>query len=245
MVERNFGWKRDLPDYRDLLYTVTRTAKLPDKVDLRDKCSKVEDQGELGSCTANAVVGALEYLLNVNGEEFEDKSRLYVYYFTREGERTIKYGDVGATNRGTIKAIKKMGACDEKLWKYDVKKFNTKPNPDCQAEGKKHVISSYFRLKTINQIKTALADGYPVIVGVTVYSGFLSSKVAKSGNVNLPTKRESEEGGHAILLVGYDESKQRFIFRNSWSTEWGNEGYGTIPYVYVRDMGDDFWIIKK
>mgnify|MGYP002507676258 CR=1 FL=1 len=244
--KRNFGWKPDTPDKRDLKYKLCKAVKLPSIVDLRLKCSPVEDQGDLGSCTANAAAGAFEYLEIKNNVPFFDMSRLFLYYNTRVIEKTVNY-DSGAENRNTIKALVKYGCCSEKNWAYVEKKYKTKPSDKCYNEAAKRKIESYYRLSSLQNMKTCLAEGYPFIFGMSVYTSFCSEEIENTGIVDLPKSNEDLEGGHAVLAVGYNDKTQRFIVRNSWGKEWGQKGYFTIPYEYVADtdLCDDFWTIRK
>lgn len=242
-VKKTYGWKRDLPDQRDFVFKITRTTSLPPAVDLRAGCSAVEDQGNLGSCTSQATVGALEYLGIKDGVTFQDLSRLFVYYNTRVIENCVRYDD-GASIRNTIKALAKQGACKETIWPYVIKQFKIKPGTDCYTDGIKRIIIEYSRLLTLNDMKHALADGFPFVCGISLYDSFESAKVEKLGIVNMPGRRESMIGGHAIMVCGYDDKTSRFIVRNSWGTDWGQKGYFTIPYTYITSLGDDFWVIR-
>jgi C1A family cysteine protease len=218
---------------------------LPPGVDLRTGCSPVEDQGALGSCTANALVGALEFLEKKDGAAFVDLSRLFVYYNERVIEGTAD-SDSGAFLRDGIKSLAKQGVCPEPEWPYRIAAFRKKPTPKCYADAANHQITSYRRIVTTDEMRTCLADGFPFVFGFTVYESFESSQVAKTGIVNLPKPKEQVVGGHAVAAVGYDEAAQRFIARNSWGTNWGMRGYFTIPYEYLadRNLSDDFWTIR-
>lgn len=248
-TKRNYGWRPDLPDHRDLLYKAVMRAKvaLPARVDLRPLCSAVEDQGELGSCTANALAGALELLENKGGiKPFADLSRLFVYYNERAIEGSVK-SDSGAMLRDGIKALAKQGVCSETAWPYDIGKFARKPGAACYREGAGRTISSYHRLNTVAEMRACLADGYPFVFGFTVYDAFDTASVAKSGVLNLPKAAESPLGGHAVMAVGYDDKVKRFTVRNSWGPDWGKKGYFTMPYDYLadRNLSDDFWTVRK
>jgi C1A family cysteine protease len=242
-----YGWSPDLPDQRDKLYGAIAAPpkKLPNAADLRPGCSSVENQGQLGSCTANALAGHLEFLENKAGKPATDLSRLFIYYNERGIEGTVAQ-DSGAQLRDGIKTLAKQGVCPEKEWPYVISKFAVKPPASCYRDGLKHQITSYHRIVTLLEMKTCLADGYPFVFGFTVYESFESPAVAKTGTLNLPTPKEKSLGGHAVMAVGYNDATNRFIIRNSWGADWGLQGYFTMPYAYLdnRNLSDDFWTIR-
>ncbi len=243
-----YGWVPDIPDNRDIMFKkVYRIpATLPSSVDLRPKCSPVEDQGQLGSCTANALAGALEFLMDRDNKPYADMSRLFIYYNERVIEHSVKQ-DSGAMLRDGIKTLAKQGVCTEKKWPYDINKFTKKPTAASYKEALNYQILSYQRIETVDEMRSCLADGFPFVFGFTVYDSFESQDVAKTGIVNLPVSTEKVIGGHAVLGVGYDDSEKRFIVRNSWGADWGMKGYFTIPYDYLanRNLSDDFWTIRS
>ncbi|USI99678.1 C1 family peptidase [Xanthomonas prunicola] len=244
---RNYGWKPDLPDHRDLSYATPQAqSSLPPHVDLRATCSAVEDQGHLGSCTANALVGALEFLERKDGVPLTDLSRLFVYYNERALNGTVAQ-DSGSELRIGIKTLAHQGVCAEALWPYDISLFTKRPKPEAYTQAKHHCITAYMRLRTLGDMQACLADGYPFVFGFSVYESFESDEVAKTGVVELPEPHEKLLGGHAVLAVGYDNASQRMIVRNSWGTKWGQQGYFTMPYAYVtdRDLSDDLWTIRR
>lgn len=244
-----YGWAPDVPDQRDHLYAapVVRLKALPARVDLRPKCPPVYDQGQLGSCTANAIGAAIQF----DRRKQKSKpnfvpSRLFIYYNERAMEHTID-SDAGAQIRDGIKSVSKQGVCPETDWKYDIAKFRDKPPPPCFKTALKYKAVQYMRLpQVLNQMKGCLASGYPFVFGFSVYESFEGEEVAKSGVANMPASNEKLLGGHAVLAVGYDDSKQAFIVRNSWGAGWGMRGYFTLPYAYVTDanLAADFWTIR-
>jgi C1A family cysteine protease len=243
-----YGWSPDLPDYRDQLFSESLKAPvtLPASVDLRPNCSPVEDQGDLGACTAHAIVGAVEFL------EIKDKhpdvrmSRLFVYYNERALEGTVKT-DSGAQLRDGIKTLNKQGVCAETLWPYNISKFTQKPPSKCYTAAKLHEAVTYKRLITLSDMKQCLAAGYPFIFGFTVYESFESDEVAQTGIVPMPGPNEQVLGGHAVLAVGYDDATSRVLVKNSWSINWGIKGYFTMPYAYIsnNNLADDLWTVRK
>ncbi len=242
-----YGWVPDRPDQRDKLYSaIAKPPKtLPGKVDLSVQCSPVEDQGQLGSCTANALVGNLEFLERKAGQAVTDLSRLFIYYNERAMEGTVGE-DAGAAIRDGVKSLVKQGVCTEKKWPYQIAKFTAKPSAVCYKEAANRQVTSYHRILTLQQMKQCLAEGYPFVFGFTVYESFESAAVAKTGKLNLPKPSEKNLGGHAVCAVGYDDTAKRFLVRNSWGADWGLKGYFTMPYTYAsnNNLADDFWTIR-
>ena len=243
-----YHWKADKPDSRDYIYRPISLSTTPAKVDLRQLYSTpVEDQGNLGSCTGHAIAEAIEMVDRKNGKNLE-LSRLFIYYYERLLEGTVNY-DNGAYIRDGIKACYTYGAPLESLWPYNISKFRVSPSPAAIQDAAKRKVTLYERALDFNACINALANGYPVVIGFTVYSSF------ESGNwwyttANMPypnTRSESVLGGHAVLLVGYNNSTQRFIVKNSWGTNWGDHGYFYMPYQVIQNtnMSSDFWVIKS
>jgi C1A family cysteine protease len=237
-----YGWQPDLPDQRDRIFAHTARTALPAVVDLRPKCPPVVDQGELGSCTANAIAGALGFL----HMDVPPVSRLFIYYGERAIEGTIAT-DAGAMIRDGVKELVNTGVCLEKTWPYTIKKFATKPTKKAFTEAAKRKITSYQRIVSIADMQGCLAAGFPFVFGFTVYESFESDEVAKTGIVEMPGPTERVLGGHAVLAVGYDMAAKRFLVRNSWGTEWGQAGTFTMPFAYLadRNLSSDFWTLRK
>jgi C1A family cysteine protease len=244
-----YGWKPDLPDIRDFKYGGTlgkKAVTIPQTMDLRNFCSKVEDQGQLGSCTANALVGNLEFLENKTKTKFVDRSRLFVYYNERAIEGTV-YEDSGAMLRDGIKALATKGVCAESQWPYNIDKFAKKPTMCCFIKALSCKITSYHRLSTLDDMLHCIADGYPFVFGFTVYDYFESAEMAEKGILQMPTAGEGVLGGHAVMACGYDQNVKRILVRNSWGPDWGLQGYFWMPYEYISntDLADDLWTIRK
>jgi C1A family cysteine protease len=244
-----YGWARDLPDARDVMYAapLLGMAKgLPTKVDLRPKCPPIYDQGQLGCCTGNGIAGAIEFDQMKLGKSAFLPSRLFIYYNERVMEGTVS-SDSGAQIRDGIKSVATIGAPPEKLWPYVISKFADKPPTTAYTDAKLDLVKSYAKVsQVLQQMQGCLADGYPFVLGFTVYESFESAAVAKSGIVPMPTAKENVVGGHCVVAVGYDDSKRTFIIRNSWGTSWGMKGYCTMPYEYLlaAHLASDFWTIR-
>ena len=265
------GWQPDLPDFRDFTpqspevksvlsksrLLKAKAAKLPASVDLRQWCSPIEDQGDLGSCTANAGVGLLEYYERRACGHHLDASRLFLYKATRDLLGWT--GDDGAYLRTTMKAMALFGVPPEQYWKYNIAAFDDEPPAFCYAFAQNYQALKYYRLdppgtspsEILGCIKKYLAAGLPSMFGFTVYSS-IPPIGAGTGDIPFPQQGENVEGGHAIDAVGYNDTKKigndkgALLIRNSWGTAWGEDGYGWLPYKYVEvGLADDFWSLVR
>lgn len=240
------NWRPDLPDHRDHLFAahhVVNVAALPPSVDLRPKCPPVVDQGELGSCTANALVGALGFLHG--GPAAIPASRLFVYYGERVIEGDVKQ-DAGAEIRDGVKVLNKLGAPAEALWPYAPAKFAKRPPAKAFTAAKKQTVSSYQRITSHDERMQCLADGFPFVLGFSCFASIDSDEVAKTGVLPMPGPKDKVIGGHAVVAVGYDRNAQTYLIRNSWGSDWALGGYFTMPFAYVDDtlLSDDHWTLR-
>lgn len=269
MMKKGLGWLPDYPDVRD--YTlehdkvrglVKATASNPERIDLRAHCSPVEDQGQLGACTAHAGVGLYEYFERRAFGKHLDASRRFLYKVTRNLAK-VK-GDTGAELRQTMGAMVLFGVPPEEYWPYDEKDFDHEPPAFLYAYASNFQALKYFRLDPpgtalpvlLNRVKKALAAGYALMFGFTVYDSVWR---AANGWIPYPGPTEKADGGHAVMAVGYDDqvviqgprpnaptTTGALLIRNSWGMSWGDGGYGWLPYRYVLEgLADDWWSMTK
>ena len=248
------GWLPDLPDDRDYVYKaplkLRRANNFPSKVDLRKICPPVFNQGALGSCTANALLAAVECCKKIQGQKTQRLSRLFLYYNERVMMNTV-LSDSGAYLRDGVKSLNKQGVCLEKEWRYSGStspraKFKKQPPKECYESALDNQILYYERInEKLSDIRTCLADGFPFVFGFSVYSSFMSDEVVQTGIMPMPEKDESMLGGHAVMAAGYDDERSLLLVRNSWGKNWGDKGYFWMPYEYLETKNcSDFWTIR-
>lgn len=246
--KRVYGWKREKHDVRDFKFTAPVGVTVPSAVDLSGGCPAVYDQGELGSCTANAIGAAIEFDQIKQNKAWDFMpSRLFIYYNERAMEGTI-HEDSGAAIRDGVKSVNTNGVCKESLCPYNIKNFTKKPSQQAYKEAILHKSLQYAKLDNTNvlNLKKCLAGGLPFVFGFTVYEYFESPEMASTGVLNMPAANEQNLGGHAVMCVGYDDAKKAFLVRNSWGASWGLKGYFWMPYEYMTNvnLASDFWVIN-
>ncbi|MEO5650231.1 MAG: C1 family peptidase [Ginsengibacter sp.] len=247
------GWLPDIPDARDFAYAAPLKVmqNLPQKVDLKKLCPRVYNQGGLGSCTANAGGAAFQVAQKIQKKTIWIPSRLFLYYNSRVLIHT-ENSDSGAFLRDVVKSMNKQGMCKEAEWKYDDDnssgaKFTQKPPSICYQHALDNQILTYQRLQNnLTILQGCLAEGYPFAFGFSVYESFMSAVVKRTGIMPMPDiSKERMVGGHAVLAVGYDNTKQAFLVRNSWGKEWGISGYFYMPFAYATSrQASDFWTVR-
>jgi C1A family cysteine protease len=240
----SYGWKPQLPDYRDIplrLFEVAPT--LPSSVDLEPEMPPVYDQDGIGSCTANAAATMFRFVDRKQGLADEDPARLFIYYVTRVLEGSQNW-DAGSSIRDAMKVLADTGAPPEADWPYIPSKFTVQPPQSAYDDAKGHESTLYLSVsQTENDMKACLAAGYPFEIGFTVYQNF---ETDPNGIIGMPSGPLL--GGHAVCVSGYDDTTRRWKARNSWGA-WGIDGSGnfTIPYDYWTNsnLASDLQTIRQ
>ena len=248
-MPRRFGWRPDLPDRRDRYRLAPpRTGGLPERVDLTPLMPPIWEQGNLGSCVAQCMAASMMYLQRKQGFPVWQPSRLFLYYNARHLEGT-ELEDAGSSIRSGVRAANKWGACYEVLWPYQIDRFNAHPPAGCYEIGENHQALRYERVgQTTAELRHCLADGWPIVFGLAVYPSFSTFQVAQTGIVPTPgvdVEAEGEVEGHAMVLVGYDAPRDRYLARNHWSALWGQAGHCWLAGEYLRHPGlaGDLWCL--
>lgn len=288
-VELGMGWLPDYPDFRDydigkkviepkqgkrgvkesvndlltrMNYVGPGKVSIPTLMDLRGWCPPIENQGPLGSCTANAGVGLMEYYERRAFGKHIDASRLFLYKTTRNLLHWT--GDRGAFIRTTMGAMVLFGVCPEEYWSYDTTDFDNEPPAFCYSFADNYKTIQYYKLDPagtakdllLNRIKSFITAGLPSMFGFTVFNSI--NQASNEGKIPYPCPRERILGGHAIAAVGFDDEVEikntlcgetttgALLIRNSWGRGWGDDGYGWLPYAYVTNgLAVDWWTLIK
>ena len=252
MKHYHYGWIKDAHDSRDRKLAIPKLLPkdvLPSCTNNLEYFPPCYDQGQLGSCTANAIAGIMEFERKKQGLSDFVPSRLFIYYNERDMEGTVDQ-DSGAQIRDGIKSINSLGAPDEAIWPYDINQFSVKPPPEVYAKALGDRALVYASVEqTADSMKQALAQQLPFTIGFTVYPSF--ERIGPDGIYDGPTwldKIRGPLGGHAVAIVDYDDvfDGGRFVVRNSWGTDWGKNGYFFVPYDYFADPNQtsDLWNIQ-
>ncbi|CAF4981764.1 unnamed protein product, partial [Rotaria sp. Silwood1] len=214
---------------------------LPYTIDLRQFMTPIENQRKTGSCVANALAGAYEYLIMKNSGKHIDVSRLFIYYNARLKDPRYQNGlwDGGVSLSRGVTALEEFGCCKESLYPFIIENINKQPPAVCYEEGIKYrIVDSMPITVNLNQMKACLAQEFPFAFALATYKSFFDAK-RNGGYVPMPNLNDEQQntkhGMHAMLAVGYDDYSQSFIVRNSWGETWGDRGYCYIPYDYMAN----------
>lgn len=239
---KRYGCKPDLIDHRDLMFVRSehfdKLIEIPRSVNLVDKLPACWDQGDLGSCTGHGSGAAMAFL-----KPGFMPSRLMIYFDGRQIEGDTD-DDAGAQIRDVVSGLANQGVCDEGLWPYDISQFAVEPTPACYDLAKDNLISQYFRCSDLDDIKNSLAQGFPVIIGFSVYSNFEAPEMATDGILHMPSAQDEMLGGHCVLVIGYDDDRGQVFVRNSWGTGWGLNGNFWMDYAYFQNLVNDCWTLR-
>lgn len=246
---QRYGWRPQRPDHRDFQYTKKAPKVVPAAIDrFTYPLISAYDQSNLGSCTGNGCGRIFQYRGIKEFGRFPTPSRLFIYWWERFLEGTVKT-DSGAEVRDGLKVLAQYGAPPETDWPYDIRKFATKPPTKASADAKKHIGLQYQAVVgrglsgQIDAVRTAIANLDPVVFGFAVRSSFESVDVANAG-IYSPTSRESVIGGHCVVFDGYDDKTETFWCANSWGADWGLQGWFRMRYETLKDCAD-FWVLDS
>lgn len=235
----------DQKDKRDVVVGSMPSAK-KDFVDWRAYCTRVEHQGRFGSCTAHAGTSAAELLKRETERIYQEKSRFFLWWNGRSF-RNVQTKDTGIMIREMVKAMKKWGLCDEALWPYKEHLAFMEPSKEAYEDGAKNRITKYMSLAKgdVEQAKSICECGYPIVFGMDVFEEMENWETMSKGFLPMPQKTNGNPGGHAVLMVGYNNPRGYFIVKNSWGPVWGDQGYLYMPYSYYEKYTFDPWTIQK
>jgi len=236
----SLGCKKDPKDLRDIpMGLVLPAVPIPKSFDYTATMTPARDQGDEGTCVAFAsVVGVKEYFDSKEYKKLVELSPRFVYNLCKKFDGAPT--EEGTYPRIAMKVLLNYGVCPEILWPYKPhQKDSPKKNADTKA--KTYRIRAYARLKSLVEMKRSIIVNGPFMAGVEVYESWFDKQAQKTGVIPMPKPGEELAGGHAICIVGFDDAKQLFKFKNSWSVKWADNGYGYLPYKYISKYCSDAW----
>jgi C1A family cysteine protease len=238
-MQRNFkfGCKKDKRDDRDyLMRAYLPLIKMPSKIDFTSTMTPVRNQGDEGTCVAfSSVAGMKEYQEQQDWKKYMELSPRYLYSLCKQMDGHPD--EEGTEIRCAMKVLKDDGVCGEKFWPYTPHQTD-KPKAGYGKDALRFKELSYARLLDLDEVKLCLASKGPCVIGISCFSGIMTTK---TGKVPMPKAGEQPLGGHAICVVGYDDATKLVKFKNSWSEQWGDSGYGYLPYAYIDKYMNDAW----
>jgi C1A family cysteine protease len=251
MTIQGLGWLPQLPDHRDFKLGAPSPmlgvlfVPNPPSVDLRPKIDWIYNQGQENSCTAHCSASMDKFIRRMKKQPDFDASRAFQYWNTRNLEGT-EHQDDGAYIRDAMKVLNTIGAVPEESWEYNASTLYAVPPQALYPTAEQNKITTYWQInQTRNDLQYCLAQGFPFVFGIEVFDAMDSYEVARTGIVPMPNSGDKVLGGHAIMCVGYDNSKQWYIIQNSWGKDWGDKGFFYLPYEFVEtDCSSDFWTIR-
>lgn len=236
-------------------------AALPESVDMRKYSPGIYDQGIIGSCVAHSICAAVQLRNNyVNGQQYSvthwtvgkkkpvfKPSRLALYWHARMQEGSSSHEDSGSSMHAGLIAMENYKLCDEKYWPYETSQYTREPPMIAYTKANEYSNVKYTKVsQELDTIRYTLHKGYPIVFGIVAYPTIKSKQMIRDGKVPMPKKNEQYIGGHALLIVGYNDKDKTFTIQNSWGTGWGDNGFGYLPYEYVlsREHAADFWSVE-
>ena len=209
-------------------------ATIAPSVDLRKDFTVVKDQGDMGACSAFAMVGIFEYILKKNHQPEIDLSEQFVYYNARKADGASRV-DAGTSLSEVIRTMMDKGVCQEHLFPYNPDNISQEPPVEAydDAQTRKIVRAKVVR-KDLQAIKSAVYEGYPVAISLRIFNTFNPRK----GFIRIPSETEiqnEQSGNHAMIICGYNDEARFFVVRNSWGRKFGDKGYCYIPYGYIEN----------
>jgi C1A family cysteine protease len=263
---RVLNWRPSLKGHHVKKYSSmelhSRPVMLAPLIDWRPLQSPVWDQGQTGSCSGFSSRSHLEALqlmglrlkapigtnpLEWSVSQFTQISAFFHYWNTRAAEGDAS-SDAGATTLLDVcNQLQIKGACSEATWPSNGGSSNVTTCPPSKAYGEAyhHKLPNFYAVaNNLSELKRCLSNGFGFVFGIPVYESFMGQDAASTGVIPYPSPSEGIEGGHALYCVGYDDSKQAFIFKNSWTDQWGDNGYGYLPYDYMLNLADDQFTMR-
>lgn len=229
-VNQNLGDKKKAP------------KTLSTSRDYSSQMLQVLNQGAEGNSVGCAVAACVEYQILKHLNRKIKISPRYIYNYARKLNNMLK-NDSGTTVKSAIDIVRKYGAVTEKDWPYKAGEYHV-DLPEKLTKVDHYQINNSYQVKSVAKIVEAMDAHGPVVIGITVYGSFMSSKPAENGIIPMPKEKESVVGGHAICLVAYDSTEKTFKFRNSWGTGWGDKGYGQLSFEYIDKFSADAWAFE-